>query len=828
MRRTVMSLAVAASLLVAAVASGDVYDDLVSYDWGDGRAVPAAIETDIREAADADALRAVEARLLKALANPRATHACKQLVCRLLRKAGSSACVPGLAKLLTDEKLSHMARWALQHSPAPEATTALLDALGRTKGKLKIGVVTSLGERGDPKAVPAVAKLTAANDAELARAAVHALGRIGSSEAADALAKARVGGELRSVWADAWLRCADKMLAKGDGEAAATVYRKLFAKGNPRMIRIAALRGLVGAEKARAVPTLLSLMRGDEADLAQAATRFAIELEGKEVTAALASALATMPAEAQVRLIDVLTDRKDPAAAPAVRGLLGSQDEGIRVAAIRALGVIGDAASVEPLARLVSKGGAVGDAATSSLNRLKGEGVAEAMGKLLDARDPALRAGILSVLATRADKSMAPLMLKAARDKDDAVRKAAYKGLEATAGEKELAPIVDLLLSAASTSEQSALEKALSAAARRLSDLEARAEPIVAGLGRAKPDVKARLLSALGKLGGEKALAGVRGQLGAREADVATAAVRALSDWPDAAPAADLLRIIKTATNKVHKVLAFRGYMRMANLVAERSSSEGMAMYRQALGQATTVDEKKSVLGGLSSARTIEALELVKPLLAEDAVRAEAESAMVQIAGNCRDTAPTEARAALKKLLASSQNAGLRKQAQGAINEMDKNIGFIRTWLGAGPYTEGDRWKTAYPPEKDAEDVEWKLLTKGVGPQVIDLDQAVANGDNRAAYMKTFVFSPEDQDVRLEIGSDDGVKMWVGDKLAHANNANRPCRPGEDKAKAHLAKGWNRLLMKIVDNSGQWAFCLRIVKPDGSVLEGLRVSTEGK
>jgi len=159
---------------------------------------------------------------------------------------------------------------------------------------------------------------------------------------------------------------------------------------------------------------------------------------------------------------------------------------------------------------------------------------------------------------------------------------------------------------------------------------------------------------------------------------------------------------------------------------------------------------------------------------------------------------------------------------------MDKNIGFIRTWLGAGPYTDGDRWRTAYPPEKGDEDVEWKLLTKGVGPQVIDLDQAIANGDNRAAYVKTFVFSPEDQDVRLEIGSDDGVKMWVGDKLAHANNANRPCRPGEDKAKAHLKKGWNKLLMKIVDNSGHWAFCLRIVKPDGSILEGLRVSTEGK
>ena len=825
MRRTVMSLAVAASLL-AAVAAGDVYDDLATYDWADGRAVPFALENDIRDATDAAALRAVEAKLLKVLANPKATQASKQLICRLLRKAGSADCVPVVAALLTDEKLSHMARFALQHLGAPEATTAMLDALDKTSGKLKIGMVTSLGERGDPKAVPALAKLTSATDAALARAAVHALGRVGSADAAEALAKASVGGALRSVWADAYLRCADKLLEKGSADAAAAIYRKLFADGNARMTRIAALRGLVGAEKAKAVPTLLGLMRGQDADLAKAATRYAIELEGAEVTAALAEALGGMPTEAQARLLDVLTDRKDPAAAPAVLRLVDSKDEGIRVAAVRALATIGDGACVEPLARLASKGGAVGDAASSTLNRLKGEGVAEAMGKLLDSPEPALRAGVLSVLATRADKSMAPLMLKAARDKDEAVRKAAHKGLEGAAGEKELAPIVDLLLSAASSSEQSALAKALSAAARRVSDVEARSEPITAGLARAKPDVKARLLAILGNLGGEKALEAVRGQLAAKDADLATAAVRALSDWPDAAPASELLHLIKFTRNPVHKVLAFRGYVRMANLVAERAGADALTMYGYAVALAETVDEKKSVLGGLSSARTVEALKLVEPLLAKDAVRAEAELAVVQIASNARDTGPTEARAALKRLIASTRNDGVRKQAQGVINEMDKNIGFVRTWLGAGPYTQGNRWATAYPPEKGGKDVKWKLLTKGVGPQIIDLDAAIENGDNRAAYMKTRVWSPADQDVQLQIGSDDGVKAWVNGKLVHANNANRGCKPGDDKAKAHLAKGWNTVLMKIVDNASQWAFCLRIVRPDGSVLDGLRISVE--
>ena len=33
-------------------------------------------------------------------------------------------------------------------------------------------------------------------------------------------------------------------------------------------------------------------------------------------------------------------------------------------------------------------------------------------------------------------------------------------------------------------------------------------------------------------------------------------------------------------------------------------------------------------------------------------------------------------------------------------------------------------------------------------------------------------------------------------------------------------------MLKVSDNSGNWGFCVRIVRPDGSVLEGLRASVE--
>ena len=824
-----LALAALALCVAGGAAMGDEYDDLVKYDWSQGRATLAAIEAQIRDAATPAARQAIEARLIKVLAHPAATGPCKQFVCRMLRRVGSPACVPAVKPLLADAKLAHMARFALQHLEGDEAGAALRDALGRARGTVKLGIVASLGARRDPKAVPALAKLAVSDDVALARAAVNALGQIGTADAAKALSAVEAPEALASVRADATLLCADRALADGDAAAAAAIYRRMFAAGNAKMIRIAALRGIVMAEKEKAAPTLLKLMADADADVRRAAGKFVIEMPGAAATRAFAAALPGLAAEGQAALLDALTARGDAAAAPQVTRLATSQDESVRVAALRSLAILGDASSVPTLAKAMTAGGQVAQAATASLTQLKGDGVADAMAKLLDTGDGALRAGIIGVITSRADKSMAPVMLKLARDKDAAVRQAAAKGLGVVGGQDELAGIVALLLDSESSSEQAGIARTLASAARRVDDLGARSAAMIAGLAKADAKTKVRLVSVLGRLGGEKALDAVRGQLKAAAADVVTEAVRALESWPDASPADDLLGIVKTTRNPVHKVLAFRGYIRMANMPGQRSTADTIKMYQQALGLATTLDEKKAVLSGLGNAWSAEALKLVEPLLSDAGLKAEAELATIQIASNARDAAPTEARAALKKVIATTANRGLRKRAQGVISEMDRNRGYVRSWMGCGPYTAGDRFKTAYPPEKkDAKGVEWKRLKDGIGPQVIDLERAIGRGDNRTAYAKTHVWSPEEQDVQLQIGSDDGVKVWVGDKLVHANNANRPCRPGQDKAKAHLAKGWNPLMLKIAQGGGQWAFCIRIVKPDGSVLEGLRASVDGE
>lgn len=111
----------------------------------------------------------------------------KDAACVRLKRVGTSRSVPALAALLTDEQLSHSARYALESMPWPEASQALQDALDKTSGLTQAGLINSLGNRRETAAVPALAKRLANADAVISTAAATALGKIAGTEALNAL-----------------------------------------------------------------------------------------------------------------------------------------------------------------------------------------------------------------------------------------------------------------------------------------------------------------------------------------------------------------------------------------------------------------------------------------------------------------------------------------------------------------------------------------------------------------------------------------------------------------------------------------------------------------
>ncbi|NUQ66569.1 MAG: hypothetical protein HUU20_29250, partial [Pirellulales bacterium] len=77
----------------------------------------------------------------------------KAKACQRLAVIGTNQCVPVLAGLLPDEKLSHYARFGLEPIADPAAGAALRNALGKLQGGLLVGVINSVGMRRDGEAI---------------------------------------------------------------------------------------------------------------------------------------------------------------------------------------------------------------------------------------------------------------------------------------------------------------------------------------------------------------------------------------------------------------------------------------------------------------------------------------------------------------------------------------------------------------------------------------------------------------------------------------------------------------------------------------------------
>ena len=221
------------------------FEALKSYDWGMDPKVLEPIDKAVISK-DAEAGRTeLETRLAALLKND-STRDAKDYVCRKLMVIGTVSSVPALAALLPEKDHSHMARFALERIPVPQAAQARRDALPKLSGVLKVGVISSLGARRDADSVSALAELLRGADPVVARAAAYALGAIRNAEAAQALAQAKpTSPEVKQAATDASLACAEELLADGKKAEATAIYKRYAGEDHPKHVRLAATRGML-------------------------------------------------------------------------------------------------------------------------------------------------------------------------------------------------------------------------------------------------------------------------------------------------------------------------------------------------------------------------------------------------------------------------------------------------------------------------------------------------------------------------------------------------------------------------------------------------------
>ena len=89
--------------------------------------------------------------------------------------------------------------------------------------------------------------------------------------------------------------------------------------------------------------------------------------------------------------------------------------------------------------------------------------------------------------------------------------------------------------------------------------------------------------------------------------------------------------------------------------------------------------------------------------------------------------------------------------------------------------------------------------------------------DDHSSYALFSLTSDADRTgVRMLVGSDDAIKVWLNGEVVHKNAINRPAKDFQDTFQVDLKKGENLLLVKVSERAGAWRMFVGIDRESGS------------
>ncbi|MFT5131141.1 MAG: HEAT repeat protein, partial [Rhodothermales bacterium] len=635
-----------------------------------------------------------------------------------------------------------------------------------------------------------------------------ALGQLGGAKAVEALQAANANGVAGRSIHTALLRCAESL----DAAAARVIYEQFYAVDQPSHLRAAGLRGL--ARVADDPGTLLTkAIQGKDAKLASHAIRIVADSDGN--VGPLLELLPTLTPPTQALLIRALSERGDSTLSAAIVPFVGAEDENVKSAAIEALGKIGDAGAMQSLlSAAVTEDGAIRNIARASLENLpvKDEQLLRAM----DFNNSASQEELIRALSARRASVATPKLIAVAASADDkGLRREALRGLRKLVQPAHLPQLFERVAAPKEESDRGAWVDAISDGVERLPDLDARARTLMAALITASPEIQNVLLPLLAKSATPGALSTVREAVKSEDKQIRDGGIRALSKWPNDDAAKDLLQIITGAEDEKHRVLATRGYLDIA-----RGHEDSEGMYQRALAFAENNADRKHILSGLGSANSLSAFKLVADYLANGALAREAALALVQIGDALPVANSADVRPVMQRIMAEVDDEAIAKKAQAVTLKYEEFDDFILEWEGAGPFT-ADSYKKACDTDFEYSDADWKPVTKGMDKGMLNCETTFGGGSSRVAYLRGSVTMAADADAQLELGSDDGIKLWLNGELVREFTGNRGTSRGNDKVKVKLKAGKNEVLAKVINDGGGWGFCCRFRDPNGASLKGM-------
>lgn len=163
----------------------------------------------------------------------------------------------------------------------------------------------------------------------------------------------------------------------------------------------------------------------------------------------------------------------------------------------------------------------------------------------------------------------------------------------------------------------------------------------------------------------------------------------------------------------------------------------------------------------------------------------------------------------------------------------NSNKGLIRDYKIIGPFPFGDGLDGSYAPETELDfnksyrgmekEVHWRSVKTGEDGYLNFIAQ-YSHGNSELvaiAYAYTEIISPDNREITLTLGSNDGAKVWLNGEVIYNVHIGRGAVADQEFLKVKLKKGINKLLVKVENLGASWGLYLRVVDPEGKLKTGI-------
>jgi len=156
--------------------------------------------------------------------------------------------------------------------------------------------------------------------------------------------------------------------------------------------------------------------------------------------------------------------------------------------------------------------------------------------------------------------------------------------------------------------------------------------------------------------------------------------------------------------------------------------------------------------------------------------------------------------------------------------------GWLRQWLVLGAFPDPDYTGLTTPlieeptiePSHGEQtgDLQWRSLY--ADNNFVDFASYLTPNTNVVAYAHVYLHVPATTACSLVFGANDGIRVWVnGEQIFQQRMRRTAVDPDQNTVGITLRAGWNRLLVKVDQESGGWGFFMRLLAKNGKSLKDI-------